>query len=94
MRALRNGAAALAVVSSVACASTHGAAFVRAMSQADDAASHGDPREAARRFDAAAGFARGAVDRDEARHAAATMLARAHDVQAALARLDALASAA
>jgi TolA-binding protein len=92
MRGPGRRAFAFVVASTVACASAHGAAFVRAMNRADDAAGHGDPLEAARRFDVAASVARSTADRDEARHAAATMLARAHDVRAALARLDALGS--
>jgi len=62
------------------------------MNEADDAAEHGDLREAARRFDMAASVALLPHDRDEARHAAARLLGRAGDVHGALTRLDALAN--
>jgi tetratricopeptide (TPR) repeat protein len=75
----------------VACGASHGA-FPRVMNEADDAAEHGDLREASRRFDRAASVALFPRDRDEARHAAARALARAGDVEGALARLDVLAN--
>jgi tetratricopeptide (TPR) repeat protein len=83
------GAPLLALV--IACIPDHGAAFPRAMRDADDASAHGDLREAARRFDRAASLARLPRDRDEARHAAARVLARAGALRDALSRLDELA---
>ena len=62
------------------------------MRDADNASERGNPREAARRFDDAAGVARLARDRDAARHAAARMLARAGETDEAIGRLDAIAA--
>jgi tetratricopeptide (TPR) repeat protein len=75
------------------CSSPQSAGFVRAMTEADAAATRGDRREAARCFGRAADVADRPQDRDEARLAAARELARAGDVDVALARLQLLAEA-
>jgi TolA-binding protein len=62
------------------------------MNTADDAAQRGQFLDAAHRFDEAAATTSRIKDRDEARHAAAGMLARAGHDREAIARLDALAS--
>jgi len=91
-RRRRRAACVIALVAGVGCGPQHGAAFPAAMKDADLAAEHGDKREAARLFDRAAELALLPRDRDDARHAAARMWARAGDVPRALATLDALAS--
>ena len=75
-----------------ACGSMHGVEFQLAMRTADQATEQGDLREAARRFEKAAGLALLARDRDEAKHAAARSWARAGASDAALHALDALAA--
>jgi TolA-binding protein len=80
------------VVCLVGCAAHHSAAFVKAMGVADDLAMQGKYRDAALGFAAAAAVTTRVVDRDEARHAAGRMLARAGDVHGALTLLDALAN--
>lgn len=82
---------ALACACLLACA-PQSREFVRAMNAADDAAQHGQYLEAAHGFDQAAATTSRVKDRDEARHAAAGMLARLGHDQEALARLDAIAS--
>jgi len=88
---VRQGAVALAALVTAACGPTHGPAFVRSMREADDAAEHGDLREAATRFERAGDVALLRADRDQARHAAARLWARAGELGRAMARLDALA---
>jgi TolA-binding protein len=87
-------ASRLLLLFALGCSSSHAVAFTRAMSQADLAAEKGDLSLAAQRFELAAQSASSPRDRDEARHAAARMRARAGDIDGAIRALDVLARAA
>ncbi len=75
-----------------ACAPSRGAAYERAFAGAARAESAGRRDEAVREYDRAAEAAVRVRDRAQAQWNAAEVLIRAHDVERALARLDAIAA--